>query len=199
MCCQSYVLYSDVDQLQMALKILLISKSNFAWRGLIIFFITKTADTVNILQICEFHFFLNHKNSWYCEYFADLWILFHHMAQNTRAQTADYSFRVTPFQLILTVLGHLCTIFMHFTPVCAFFPQLIYNLYFVVVENLLSEGRLGMSDVSTLSGISGLSFDSPFLSPFLVFCYSCSFCLVIFLLMVHSPFFQKTQIFFVKG
>ena len=28
----------------------------------------------------------------------------------------------------------------------------------------------GMSDVSTLSGISGLSFDSPFLSPLLLFC-----------------------------
>ena len=32
------------------------------------------------------------------------------------------------------------------------------------------EGSLGMSDVSFLSGISGLSFDSPFLSPLLFFC-----------------------------
>ena len=31
------------------------------------------------------------------------------------------------------------------------------------------EGRPGMSDVCLLSGISGLSFDSPFLSPFLFF------------------------------
>ena len=68
------------------------------------------------------------------------------------------------------------------------------------------EGRRGMSDVFLLSGISGLSFDSPFLAP-LLFCFSsawssCSFCLVIFLLMVHSSsffFLQKTQIFFVKG
>ena len=33
------------------------------------------------------------------------------------------------------------------------------------------EGRPGMSDVTLLSGISGLSFDSPFLSPVL-FCFS---------------------------
>ena len=32
------------------------------------------------------------------------------------------------------------------------------------------EGRLGMSDVSPLSGISGLSFDSTLLSPLLFFC-----------------------------
>ena len=55
-----------------------------------------------------------------------------------------------------------------------------------------------MSDVTLLSGISGLSFDSPFLSSLLLF-----FCLVLllFLLMVHSPDFfslQKTQIFFGK-
>ena len=59
-----------------------------------------------------------------------------------------------------------------------------------------------MSDVSLLSGISGLSFDSPFLSPLLFFLPShlaLSVLIVIFLLMVHSPFFLKTQIFFVKG
>ena len=32
------------------------------------------------------------------------------------------------------------------------------------------EGRPGMSDVSSLSGISGLSFDSTLLSPRLFFC-----------------------------
>ena len=57
------------------------------------------------------------------------------------------------------------------------------------------EGRAGMSDVFLLSGISGLSFDSPFLSPLLFFSAQsfCSFCLVIFLLIVHSPdiFLQK--------
>ena len=62
----------------------------------------------------------------------------------------------------------------------------------------------GDSDVCLLSGISGLSFDSPFLSPlFFSALSSCSFCLVIFLLIliVHSLdfFLQKTQIFFVKG
>ena len=46
-----------------------------------------------------------------------------------------------------------------------------------------------MSDARLLSGISGLSVDSPFLSPLLFFSAQsfCSFCLVIFLLMVHSP------------
>ena len=60
-----------------------------------------------------------------------------------------------------------------------------------------------MSYVSLLSGISGLSFDSPFLSPLLFFLPSplALFCLVIFLLMVHSPVFfpENSQIFFVKG
>ena len=51
--------------------------------------------------------------------------------------------------------------------------------------------RPGMSDVTLMSGISGLSFDSPFLSPLLFFLPSpfFSFCLVIFCLMVHSPDF----------
>ena len=60
-----------------------------------------------------------------------MWIPFHHMAQNTQAQTADYSFRVTPFQLILTVLGQLCTVVMHFTPVCAFSPQTYLQFVFI--------------------------------------------------------------------
>ena len=64
-----------------------------------------------------------------------------------------------------------------------------------------------MSDVPFLSGISGLPFDSPFLSPLVfLFCFcfsaqsSCSFCLVIFLLMVLSPDFfkNKSQIFFLR-
>ena len=64
------------------------------------------------------------------------------------------------------------------------------------------EGRPGMSDVSLLSRISGLSFDSPFLSPLIFFWLvlllflSCHF-------FANGPFswlfFQKTQIFFVKG
>ena len=60
-----------------------------------------------------------------------------------------------------------------------------------------------MSDVSLLSGISGLSFDSPFLSPAcLVFLPGllCSFCLVVFLLMVHSPDrFPQNSFFPVKS
>ena len=62
------------------------------------------------------------------------------------------------------------------------------------------EWRLGMSG-STLSGISGLSYDSPFLSPCISAKSSCSFYLVIFLLMVHSPdFFQKIlKCFSLKG
>ena len=60
-----------------------------------------------------------------------------------------------------------------------------------------------MSDVFLLSGISGLSFDSPFLSPLLSFSAksSCPFCFVVFLLMIHSPdiFPENSQIFLVKG
>ena len=66
-----------------------------------------------------------------------------------------------------------------------------------------------MSDVLLLSGISGLSFDSPFLSPLLLLFFSFSFCPVLllflschcFLLMVHSPDFfpENSQIFFIKG
>ena len=51
------------------------------------------------------------------------------------------------------------------------------------------EGKLEMSDVILLSGISGLSFDSPVSSLVFSVWSSCSFCLVIFLLMVHSPDF----------
>ena len=54
------------------------------------------------------------------------------------------------------------------------------------------EGRPGMCDSTLLSGISGLSFDSPFLSPLLFFCLVLLFCLVIFFLSCHFPyFFQK--------
>ena len=59
-----------------------------------------------------------------------------------------------------------------------------------------------MSDVTLLSGISGLSFDSPFLSSHLFFFSPSPLALsVIFLLMVHSPAFfpENSQIFFVKG
>ena len=44
------------------------------------------------------------------------------------------------------------------------------DLSFTCTFSLSSpEGRPGMSDVTLLSGISGLSFDSPFLSPLLFF------------------------------
>ena len=53
----------------------------------------------------------------------------------------------------------------------------------VFLTVLPPEGRPGMSDVTLLSGISGLSFDSPFLSPLLFF-----FCLVL-LLFLSCHFF----------
>ena len=67
-----------------------------------------------------------------------------------------------------------------------------------------TEGRPAMSDVPLLSGISGLSFDSPFLSLLLFFLPSplALSVLSFFLLMVHSPDFfppENSQIVFVKG
>ena len=74
------------------------------------------------------------------------------------------------------------------------------------------EGRPGMSDVSSLSGISGLSFDSTLLSPRLFFCRELFLFLsyLFFCLQAHSPDFffslslslslslQNSSIFFVK-
>ena len=45
----------------------------------------------------------------------------------------------------------------------------LFSLYTVMLL-LAPEGRPGMSDVSPLSGISGLSFDSTLLSPLFFFC-----------------------------
>ena len=66
------------------------------------------------------------------------------------------------------------------------------------------KGRLGMSDVCLLCGILGLSFDSPFLSPFLFFylVLLLSLCLGIYLPMVHSPDFfspEISSILYVRG
>ena len=65
-------------------------------------------------------------------------------------------------------------------------------------SHFFPKGRPGMFDVTPLSGISELSFDSPFLFPFLFFdLFSFSLVLLLFLpchflLMVHSSdFFQK--------
>ena len=63
------------------------------------------------------------------------------------------------------------------------------------------EGRPGMSDVSPLSGISGLSFDSTLLSPLLFFCLVLlPFCLIVFCLLALSfqLFPENSSIFFVK-
>ena len=60
------------------------------------------------------------------------------------------------------------------------------------------EGRPGMSNVFPLSGISGLLFDSPFLSHLLFFLSSPLSPFSLESLMVHSPVFQKTPTFFVK-
>ena len=65
-------------------------------------------------------------------------------------------------------------------------------LLLLVFFSQVSEGRPRMSDVTTLSGISGLSFDSPFLSPPWFSAWSsCSLCLVIFLLSVLLSFFPE--------
>ena len=45
-----------------------------------------------------------------------------------------------------------------------------FGLFTGPVLAIPPEGRPGMSDVSTLSGISGLSFDFTLLSPLLFFC-----------------------------
>ena len=53
------------------------------------------------------------------------------------------------------------------------FAQVIITSYTMFAQLhviTFPEGRLGMSDVSLLSGISGLSFDSTLLSPLLFFC-----------------------------
>ena len=57
------------------------------------------------------------------------------------------------------------------------------------------EGRPGMFDVSLLSGISGLSFYIPFLSPLVFFCLVLLFFLSrhFFLLMVHTTDFFSSR------
>ena len=64
------------------------------------------------------------------------------------------------------------------------------------------EGRPEMSDVSPLSGISGLSFDSILLSPLLLFCLVLLPFLsyLFFCLLVHSSELssENSSIFFVK-
>ena len=58
------------------------------------------------------------------------------------------------------------------------------------------KGRPGMSDISLLSGISGLLIWFPFPISSLVFSASasCPFCLVIFLLMIYSPEFSPRKL-----
>ena len=65
---------------------------------------------------------------------------------------------------------------------------------------LLLQGRPGMSDVSPLSGISGLSFDSTLLSPLLFFCLALLPYLIFFCLLVLSSelFPENSSIFFIK-
>ena len=63
------------------------------------------------------------------------------------------------------------------------------------------EGRPGISDVSPLSGISGLSFDSTLLSPLLFFClvlvlflsYLFFFCLLVHSVDLSKPDFKKVH------
>ena len=83
--------------------------------------------------------------------------------------------KLNPVKLtaLLHTLFNLCVL-----PPCliSMFSHLVYFLYpcALFVHNipplLTPEGRPVMSDVSPLSGISGLSFDSTLLSPLLFFC-----------------------------
>ena len=51
-----------------------------------------------------------------------------------------------------------------------FYSVLVSVAVFMILSIVSPEGRPGMSDVSPLSGISGLSFDSTLLSSLLFFC-----------------------------
>ena len=65
---------------------------------------------------------------------------------------------------------------------------------FVITFGSNPEWRPGMSDVTLLSGISGLSFDSHFLSSLPIFCIAFSLCLVVVVPTTYSPdFFSKKQ------
>ena len=66
---------------------------------------------------------------------------------------------------------------------------IMFNL-FSVQPKTTPKGRPGMSDVTPLSGISGLSFDSTLLSPLLFFC------LVLLVLPFLSYLFLPTGPFF---
>ena len=52
--------------------------------------------------------------------------------------------------------------------ICVFYMYVCLHVWCLSMSS--PEGKLGMSDVSPLSGISGLSFDSTLLSPLLFFC-----------------------------
>ena len=85
-------------------------------------------------------------------------------------------------------------------------PFFILNIIYKLSEHLLflfvfgsPKGRPGLSDVPLLSGISGLSFDSPFLSPVFSFlggsfCVCVCVCLVLLLFLschvsANGPFY----------
>ena len=80
----------------------------------------------------------------------------------------------------------------------------LFLLTLVVVHTLLAvpKGTPGMSDVSPLSEISGLSFDSTLLSPLMFFCLVLLLFLsyLFFCMLVHSPelFPENSSIFFIK-
>ena len=66
------------------------------------------------------------------------------------------------------------------------FCQVHFNMFFFF---LVSEGRPGVADVSPLSGISGLSFDSTLLSPLLFLCLVLLLFLSYLLLLHTGPFY----------
>ena len=95
----------------------------------------------------------------------------------------------------------LCFLFYFILLCCACGVWLIQHdhILFLKFQVYSPEGRLGMSDVSLLSGISRLTFDSPFLSPLLFFLPSpfARSVLSFFLLMIHYPDFfpENSNIF----
>ena len=71
-----------------------------------------------------------------------------------------------------SVYSHICYNYCQGFLPCYFIPFRSIHLHFSKAspQFFLPKGRLGMSDVSPLSGVSGLSFDSTLLSPLLFFC-----------------------------
>ena len=96
---------------------------------------------------------------------------------------------------------HISKLFSHINPLSSQITNIKHtytNIRHSIKLNIYPERRPGMSEVPhPLSGISGLSFDSPFLSPLLFFCAV----LMLFLSCPFSCFKKKesSQTFLVKS